>query len=166
MTIKEIESGVYEIVRKRFDVQHQISHDTSFKETLAADSLDILELSIDFEDKFNVVIPDSDLWMIDTIGNAIDYIVKVSSENFDWLATDDLEEECHTFHVTVNGFKTKAQALEFLKWYEGSGEQQFFDHLEITGKTPSDGCNINVSREGNTGRYYDELSDGYFAEVI
>lgn len=69
------------------------------------------------------------------------------------------------FKVTIDGFKTKEQALEFLNWYEGGGEQQFYDHLYDVDKTPIDGCLINVSRKGNSGRYYDELLDGYYAEV-
>jgi hypothetical protein len=69
------------------------------------------------------------------------------------------------FKVTLKGFKTKKQAKAFLDWYEGSGEQYFDDYLDIAGLNRDDGCNINVSREGNQGRYYDDLPDGYLAEV-
>jgi hypothetical protein len=80
-----------------------------------------------------------------------------------------------TFKVTLTGFKTKEQAKEFLKWYEGGGEQEFYDHLDIVGKNPDDGCTINIHRKGfkritpniseSNGCYYDELVDGYLAEV-
>jgi len=71
----------------------------------------------------------------------------------------------NNFKVTLGGFKTKKQAMEFLKWFEGGGEQQFYDHLDIIGMPTKDGCNVNVSRKGNTSRYYDDLPDGYYAEV-
>lgn len=70
-----------------------------------------------------------------------------------------------TFKVVIEGFKTKEQALEFLHWYEGGAEQQFDDHLDIVGKDRDDGCYIDVTRKGNTGRYYDVLEDGYVAQV-
>lgn len=58
------------------------------------------------------------------------------------------------FNVLIKGFKTKKQANEFLTWYEGGGEQQFFDHLDIVGLSIEDGCNINVDKkyeyDGNT----------------
>jgi hypothetical protein len=69
------------------------------------------------------------------------------------------------YKVIVDGFKTKAQAKEFMKWYEGGGEQMFYDHLDIVGKSADDGCNVNMDRKGNTGRYYDETIDGYRVEV-
>ena len=70
-----------------------------------------------------------------------------------------------SFKVIVDGFKTKKQAKEFLSWYEGGGEQQFYDHLDIVGKSPDDGCNIDVCRKGNTEKYYDEFEYGYVAYV-
>lgn len=51
------------------------------------------------------------------------------------------------FNVLIKGFKTKKQATEFLTWYEGGGEQQFFDHLDIVGLSIEDGCNINVDKK-------------------
>ena len=63
------------------------------------------------------------------------------------------------FTATFSGFKTRQQALEFIKWYEGGGEQQFYEHLQILGKSPNDGCNVDVSHKGNTGRYWDEHED-------
>jgi hypothetical protein len=60
-----------------------------------------------------------------------------------------------TFSVKIDGFRTKKQALEFLSWYEGGGEQAFYEHLPCRGMDPKDGCNIDVHHKGNTGRYYD-----------
>jgi hypothetical protein len=60
-----------------------------------------------------------------------------------------------SFSVTISGFRTLAQAKEFLSWYEGGGEQAFYDHLDCVGMSPKDGCNIDVTHKGNTGQYFD-----------
>lgn len=58
------------------------------------------------------------------------------------------------YNVLIKGFKTQKQAEEFLNWYEGGGEQQFYDHLDCVDMSPEDGCNINVYKDykydGNT----------------
>jgi acyl carrier protein len=43
---------------------------------LGADSLDTVELVMEFEDEFEISIPDEDAEQIQTVGNAIDYITK------------------------------------------------------------------------------------------
>jgi hypothetical protein len=68
------------------------------------------------------------------------------------------------FEVTIGGFSSKEAAKSFLSWYEGGGEQSFADYLDCIGESTSGSC-INVQRKGNTGRYYDELEDGFYAEV-
>ena len=70
-----------------------------------------------------------------------------------------------SFAVKISGFKTQEQALEFLRWYEGGGEQAFYEHLGCVDKSPKDGCTINVSKKGNTGRYYDIVGNEIHAEV-
>lgn len=54
--------------------QEDISRESSFIEDLKADSLDVVELVMAFEDKFGVTIPDDDYEKIRTVGDAIDYI--------------------------------------------------------------------------------------------
>ncbi len=54
-----------------------------------------------------------------------------------------------TFDICIKGFQTEKQAHEFLTWYINSGEQAFYDHLEIIGLNPDDGCNIKCNRKGN-----------------
>lgn len=63
------------------------------------------------------------------------------------------------FSVTIGNFRTKKQALEFLDWYEGGGEQQFHDHIEIVGLNPNDGCYINVLKT------YEINGNNIYAEV-
>jgi hypothetical protein len=75
------------------------------------------------------------------------------------------QEQQVSFAVKLENFRTKKQALEFLSWYEGGGEQQFYDHLDIVGMDPDDGCNIDVGYRGNTGRYYDIVGEEIIAQV-
>jgi acyl carrier protein len=48
--------------------------ETSFVNDLGADSLDTVELVMEFEDEFDVNIPDEDAEKIQTVGDAIKYI--------------------------------------------------------------------------------------------
>ena len=52
----------------------EISKETSFANDLNADSLDTVELVMEFEDEFETSIPDEDAEKIQTVGQAIDYI--------------------------------------------------------------------------------------------
>ncbi|MBN1456246.1 MAG: acyl carrier protein [Sedimentisphaerales bacterium] len=55
----------------------EISRETSFINDLNADSLDTVELVMEFEDEFDMSIPDKEAEKIQTVGAAIDYIVKI-----------------------------------------------------------------------------------------
>ena len=52
----------------------QVTPDSSFLEDLGADSLDIVELVMEFEKEFNVDIPDEDSEKLRTVGDAISYL--------------------------------------------------------------------------------------------
>ena len=52
----------------------KVSRETSFINDLGADSLDTVELVMEFEDEFEISIPDEDAEKIQTVGAAIDYI--------------------------------------------------------------------------------------------
>ncbi|MBL8842374.1 MAG: acyl carrier protein [Planctomycetes bacterium] len=52
----------------------KITMATSFVNDLGADSLDTVELVMEFEDEFDVNIPDDDAEKIQTVGDAIKYI--------------------------------------------------------------------------------------------
>ncbi|MFO7899848.1 MAG: acyl carrier protein [Planctomycetota bacterium] len=66
---------VYEIVAERMGVkQEDLSEQTSFITDLGADSLDQVELIMEFEDGFDLTIPDEDAEKIETIGDAVKYI--------------------------------------------------------------------------------------------
>lgn len=51
-----------------------ITADTSFKDDLGADSLDLFELAMALEDTYSVEIPSEDLENLTTVGKVIDYL--------------------------------------------------------------------------------------------
>lgn len=79
MTEAEVETKVIEIVAEQMGVDKgEVSRDTSFANDLNADSLDTVELVMEFEDEFDTSIPDDQAEKIQTVGNAIDYIIDAS----------------------------------------------------------------------------------------
>ena len=52
----------------------KITNETSFINDLGADSLDTVELVMEFEDEFEISIPDEDAEKIQTVGSAVSYI--------------------------------------------------------------------------------------------
>jgi len=73
-----IESKVIEIVSEQMGVDKaEITRETSFINDLNADSLDTVELVMEFEDEFDMSIPDEEAEKIQTVGAAIDYIVNI-----------------------------------------------------------------------------------------
>jgi len=79
LDIKAIEEKVIEIISEQMGVEKsEISRETSFINDLNADSLDTVELVMEFEDEFDMSIPDEEAEKIQTVGAAIDYIVDVA----------------------------------------------------------------------------------------
>ena len=77
----EIEDKVIEIVSEQMGVEKgEITRETSFVNDLNADSLDTVELVMEFEDEFELSIPDEDAEKIQTVGQAIDYIKEHASK--------------------------------------------------------------------------------------
>lgn len=71
----EIEEKVIEIVAEQMGVDKtEVTRETSFVNDLNADSLDTVELVMEFEDVFELSIPDEEAEKIQTVGQAIDYI--------------------------------------------------------------------------------------------
>ena len=70
-----IEERVAEIVAEQMGVDKaQVTGETSFVNDLGADSLDTVELVMEFEDEFDISIPDEDAEKIQTVGQAINYV--------------------------------------------------------------------------------------------
>ena len=70
-----VEERVIEIVSEQMGVsKDQVSKETSFVNDLGADSLDTVELVMEFEEEFDITIPDDEAEKIQTVGQAIEYI--------------------------------------------------------------------------------------------
>lgn len=79
--IDEITQKVIDIVAEQMGVDKaEITRDTSFINDLNADSLDTVELVMEFEDEFEMSIPDEEAEKIQTVGQAVDYIKSVASK--------------------------------------------------------------------------------------
>ncbi len=75
MTESEIESKVIEIVADQMGVDKgKITAETSFVNDLNADSLDVVEMVMEFEDEFETSIPDEEAEKIQTVGQAVQFI--------------------------------------------------------------------------------------------
>ena len=77
--VPAIEKRVIEIISEQMGADKtEITRETSFINDLNADSLDTVELVMEFEDEFDMSIPDEEAEKIQTVGAAIDYIVNVA----------------------------------------------------------------------------------------
>ena len=75
MIESEVEAKVIEIVSEQMGVDRgEITRETSFTNDLNADSLDTVELVMEFEDEFDTSIPDENAEKIQTVGEAIEFI--------------------------------------------------------------------------------------------
>lgn len=70
-----IEEKVKEIIKNKLGVEDSaITPTASFTNDLGADSLDTVEMVMEFEKAFNIQIPDEDAEKIATVGDAINYL--------------------------------------------------------------------------------------------
>jgi len=77
--VQSIENKVIEIISEQMGVDRsEISRETSFINDLNADSLDTVELVMEFEDEFDMSIPDEEAEKIQTVGAAVDYIINIA----------------------------------------------------------------------------------------
>ncbi|MCJ7543671.1 MAG: acyl carrier protein [Phycisphaerae bacterium] len=75
MTKQELTAQVIAIVAEQLDRPVEaITPASRFVEDLEADSLDTIELIMEFEDRFEVRLPDEDAEKIDTVQQAVDYL--------------------------------------------------------------------------------------------
>ena len=81
MAAEATEEKVIQIVSDQLGVPvEEVNRDSKFVDDLKADSLDLVELGMEFEDTFDITIPDEDYEKIQTVGDAIDYIEQRQSE--------------------------------------------------------------------------------------
>ena len=73
--MSDIASRVKAIIVDKLGVdENEITPESSFTNDLGADSLDTVELIMEFEKEFNIAIPDDQAEKIATVGQAVDYI--------------------------------------------------------------------------------------------
>jgi acyl carrier protein len=73
--MSEIHSKVTAIIVDKLGVDEaEVTNEASFTNDLGADSLDTVELIMEFEKDFNIAIPDDQAEKIGTVGQAVDYI--------------------------------------------------------------------------------------------
>ena len=71
----DINSRVKAIIVDKLGVdENEVTAEASFTNDLGADSLDTVELIMEFEKEFNIAIPDDQAEKIATVGDAINYI--------------------------------------------------------------------------------------------
>ena len=69
---------VKEVIIDKLGVEESaITSEAHFVNDLGADSLDTVELIMEFEEEFGIEIPDEDAEYITTVGRAVDYIEKI-----------------------------------------------------------------------------------------
>jgi acyl carrier protein len=75
--MSDIAQRVKEIVCEQMGTSpEKVTESTSFVNDLGADSLDTVELVMEFEEQFDINIPDEDAEKIQTVGDAVTYITK------------------------------------------------------------------------------------------
>lgn len=73
--MSQIEEKVRAIIVDKLNCEaSEVTREANFASDLGADSLDTVELIMDFEKEFGTTIPDEDAQNIKTVGDAVDYI--------------------------------------------------------------------------------------------
>ena len=73
--MSNVEEKVKDIIVEELGVEREkLTSDASFMEDLGADSLDTVELVMEFEKEFNIDIPDEDAEKLRTVGDAMNYL--------------------------------------------------------------------------------------------
>ncbi|PKR79707.1 acyl carrier protein [Brumimicrobium salinarum] len=73
--MSDIKSRVVSIIIDKLGVEEaEVTTEASFTNDLGADSLDTVELIMEFEKEFNIAIPDDQAENIQTVGQAVTYI--------------------------------------------------------------------------------------------
>jgi acyl carrier protein len=109
---EDIEQKVIEIVSEQMGVdKSEITRETHFINDLNADSLDTVELVMEFEDEFELSIPDEEAEKIQTVGQAIDYIKEHSASNGNRrpLYAGPLRSVGDCLSIAGNGTRTPSQ---------------------------------------------------------
>ena len=75
--MSDVKSKVISIIVDKLGVDEgEVTNEASFTNDLGADSLDTVELIMEFEKEFNISIPDEEAEKIATVGDAVDFLEK------------------------------------------------------------------------------------------
>ncbi|UGT43732.1 acyl carrier protein [Nocardia yamanashiensis] len=80
-TQNEIVAGIALIVEEVTGIEvSEVTVEKSFVEDLDIDSLSLVEIAVQLEDKYGVQIPDEDMASLRTVGDAVTYVQKMEAE--------------------------------------------------------------------------------------
>lgn len=80
-TQEEIVAGIAEIIEEVTGIEAaEVTIEKSFVDDLDIDSLSLVEIAVQLEDKYSVKIPDEDLASLRTLGDAVTYVQKMEAE--------------------------------------------------------------------------------------
>ncbi|WP_378730523.1 meromycolate extension acyl carrier protein AcpM [Nocardia brasiliensis] len=80
-TQEEIVAGIAEIVEEVTGIEaSEVTAEKFFIEDLDIDSLSLVEIAVQLEDKYGAKIPDEDLASLRTVGDAVAYVQKMEAE--------------------------------------------------------------------------------------
>ncbi|MCA2207577.1 meromycolate extension acyl carrier protein AcpM [Nocardia rosealba] len=80
-TQQEIIAGIADIIEEVTGIEAaEVTPEKSFIEDLEIDSLSLVEIAVQLEDKYAVKIPDEDLSSLRTVGDAVTYVQKMEAE--------------------------------------------------------------------------------------
>jgi acyl carrier protein len=72
-TFEQIKKVIVDLLGVEAD---KVTPDASFREDLGADSLDLVELIMEFEEQFGATISDEEAQQLKTVGQVVDYVEK------------------------------------------------------------------------------------------
>ncbi|MBI5562339.1 MAG: acyl carrier protein [Deltaproteobacteria bacterium] len=79
--MSSLENKVKKIIMDQLDVtEEEVTQNATFVDDLGADSLDMVEMVMAFEEEFSLEIPDEDAEKIKTVQDAVDYLNKKSAK--------------------------------------------------------------------------------------
>ncbi|MEV0684924.1 meromycolate extension acyl carrier protein AcpM [Nocardia sp. NPDC050378] len=80
-TQQEIIAGIADIIEEVTGIEAaEVTPEKSFIEDLEIDSLSLVEIAVQLEDKYAVKIPDEDLSSLRTVGDAVTYVQRMEAE--------------------------------------------------------------------------------------
>ena len=75
MTKEDLTKKIFELISDKLGInEDEIFMESDFRKDLSADSLDISELMMNFEDEFSVSVPESDMVNLKTVGDVVNYV--------------------------------------------------------------------------------------------